>query len=456
MPLKTINPTSEEIIKEYPEISREELEKQIEKSHEAFIRHKRTSFSRRAELFNNLADLLEKRKNRYGRLISEEMGKPLDQAEAETVKCAFVCRYYAENAEKFLERQYVETNRKVSYISYRPLGVLLAIMPWNFPFWQVLRFAAPYIMAGNTCLLKHSNNTTGSAIAIEEAFRDAGFTDNVFKTLLIDVDKVESVIKHPLIKGISLTGSTRVGKIVAGQAAEVMKKCVFELGGSDPYVILDDADLEAAADILVNGRYYNGGQTCISPKRIIASKKIAPKLTELIVARASEWKCGDPLENRPNTVGPIARKDLLEQFEDQIRRSVEAGAECKLGGKRPDMKGYFYLPTVLTGIDKNNPAYSEEFFGPAICVIETEDEEEAVRTANDSCYGLGGAVFSKDVKRAERIAENDITAGAVAVNGLVKSDPRLPFGGVNDSGYGREIGVVGIREFVNIKSVCID
>jgi len=455
MELITYNPSTGEVLKKYTQIDDNELELKLSNSKKSFQDWSKTTFEFRASILHNVAAILEKNKKQYAELMALEMGKPIAEGISEIEKCAFVCNYYADNAELMLKPTHIDLNFSESYIAYKPLGTILAIMPWNFPFWQVFRCAAPTLMAGNCCVLKHSNNTTGSAIAIEEIFKEAGVPEGVFYSLIIDVDRVEKVISHSAVQGISFTGSTRVGKIVASQAGLAMKKCVFELGGSDPYVILDDADLDYAADIVVNGRYYNAGQTCISPKRAIITKKNEKHFIDLILAKAQKWTADNPLKQTPNAIGPLARKDLLNGFSDQVEKSITLGAKCIIGGKKIDSNGNYYLPTVLIDVKKGMPAYDEELFGPAISIITAKDEDEALIIANDTEFGLGGAVFTNDIEKGKYIAENILQCGAACVNTLVKSDPRLPFGGVKNSGYGREIGLIGLQEFVNIKIINI-
>ncbi len=455
MEIVTINPTTEEIINKYPEDTLKEVDAKLKIAETAFESWSRSLFEERTEYMWKLADLIDERKHIYAQLMAMEMGKPISQSVAELDKCSLVCRWYADNAEEFLANEIIPTKHDKSYVCYRPLGAILAIMPWNYPFWQVLRFAAPTVMAANVCVLKHSNNTTACSLAIHQLFLDAGFPEGIFTSLVIDVDKVKEVIKHPVIKGITFTGSTKVGKIVAAHAGSVMKKCVFELGGSDPYVIFDDADLELAADQITNARFTNSGQTCISPKRVIVTGKRINKLTTLLQERTDLWSCGDPLREETRKMGPIARKDLLIKLEDQVKRSIDAGAKLICGGKREKGRGYFYQPTILTNVKADNPAYNEELFGPIITIIEAKDERNALEIANDSKFGLGAAIYSKNINRAIEIGEEQLRAGAIAINGIVKSDPRLPFGGIKDSGYGRELGKEGIREFVNAKTICV-
>lgn len=454
MPISSINPATGEVIKEYQEHTPDEVRAIIESAHQTYLEWRKTPFSERAALMRRAGQLLRERAESYGMLMTLEMGKLLKDAKAEVEKCAWVCDYYAENAEKFLQPQLVETTASKSYISFQPIGVVLAVMPWNFPFWQVLRFAAPALMAGNVGVLKHASNVFGSALAIEEVFRDAGFPPNAFRTLLIGSRQIDAVIENPLIQAVTLTGSTPAGRAVARKAGEMLKKTVLELGGSDPYIILEDADLEFAANTCVHSRLINGGQSCIAAKRFIVVDAVREEFERRYVEKMKAVKMGDPMAS-DTTLGPQARTDLRDELHDQVKRSIEKGAKCLLGGEIPNMAGAFYPPTVLTDVKKGMPAYDEELFGPVAAIIPVHDEVEAIRVANDSVFGLGAAVFTQNVARGERIAEKELEAGSCFVNDFVRSDPRLPFGGIKESGYGRELSEFGIREFVNIKTVYI-
>ena len=383
-----------------------------------------------------------------------EMGKPIAQSRAEVEKCAWVCEYYAENAEKFLSDELITTDASKSFVTFQPLGVVLAVMPWNFPFWQVFRFAAPSLMAGNSGILKHASNVSGCALAIEEVFREAGFPKNLFKTILVPSSEMESVIKNEKIKAVTLTGSVPAGKSVAKTAGSVLKKTVMELGGSDPYVILEDADLEMAAETCVNARLINGGQSCIAAKRFIVVEKIYNEFEKLFVEKMKSKKMGDPFDES-NDLGPQASVSLRDDLHKQVEKSIKLGAELLLGGKIPEIKGAYYPPTVLSNVKKGMPAYDEELFGPVAAIIKSKDETEAIKIANDTIFGLGAAVFTSDMKRGEKIAKEKLQAGCCFVNAFVKSDPRLPFGGIKESGYGRELSAFGIKEFVNIKTIYI-
>ena len=383
-----------------------------------------------------------------------EMGKPIAQSRAEVEKCAWVCEYYAENAEKFFSDEMIETDASKSFVSFQPLGIVLAVMPWNFPFWQVFRFAAPGLMAGNAGILKHASNVSGCALAIEEVFREAGFPENLFRTILVPSSQMEKVIKNEKIKAVTLTGSVPAGKAVAKTAGSVLKKTVMELGGSDPYVILEDADLEMAADTCVTARFINGGQSCIAAKRFIVVEKVYDEFEKLFIEKMKSKKMGDPIDES-NDIGPQASVPLRDELHQQVEKSIKLGAELLLGGKIPELKGAYYPPTVLSNVKKGMPAYDEELFGPVAALIKAKDESEAIKIANDTIFGLGAAVFTGDVARGEKIAKEKLHAGCCFVNAFVKSDPRLPFGGIKESGYGRELSVYGIREFVNIKSIYI-
>lgn len=452
--LQSINPANEELIHQYEEMSDSLISEIIDKTNSAYLEWKLTTFSQRSELMKNAAKILRNRKEEFARLMTLEMGKPILQSRAEVEKCAWVCDYYAENAEKFLANEIVKTEFSKSYITYQPLGVVLAVMPWNFPFWQVFRFAAPTLMAGNTGILKHASNVMGCALAIEEIFVKAGFPENVFRTLLISSKKVEQAIRNKNVQAVTLTGSTPAGKNVAAIAGSEVKKTLLELGGSDPYVILEDADLESAAEICVNARLINSGQSCIAAKRFIVVEEIYKIFEELFVQKMKAKKMGDSLDES-NHLGPQARKDLRDELHEQVMQSIRKGAKLLLGGVIPNIKGAYYPPTVLANVTKGMPAYDEEIFGPVASLIKVKDEAEAINVANATSFGLGAAVFTKDIQRGEFIAEKKLIAGSCFVNDSVRSDPRLPFGGVKESGYGRELALFGVREFVNIKTVCI-
>ena len=454
MTFQSINPASGTPVSSYEEMQRAEVSKIVEKAHSAFLGWRRTPFRDRAVPMKKAGQILRDKSKEYGRLMAEEMGKPFKDGIAEAEKCATACDYFAEHAEKFLSTEDVATDAKRSFVTFQPLGVVLAVMPWNFPFWQVFRFAAPALMAGNAGVLKHASNVPGCALAIEQIFRDAGFPENLFRTLMIGSKEVNAVIEHPLVRAVTLTGSTPAGRAVAAKAGECLKKTVLELGGSDAYIIMDDADIEQAAAIAAKGRLVNSGQSCIAAKRFIVTERTRAKFEEALVKKMRAAKVGDPMAEGTQ-VGPMARRDLRDDLHKQVESSIRTGARVLCGGEIPKGEGAFYLPTVLTGVKKGMPAYDEELFGPVAAIIAVEDEKQAISVANDSEFGLGGGVIGKDIARAEKIAAEEIEAGCVFVNDAVRSDPRLPFGGVKDSGYGRELSQFGIREFVNIKTVFV-
>lgn len=452
--LTSINPANEEEIAKYEEHSDQEIEEILSLSDQAFKKWKNVSFGERADLLKNAGKILRERKREFAELMTLEMGKPISGAEAEVEKCAWVCDYYAENGEHFLEKQIIETDAQKSFVTFEPLGTVLAVMPWNFPFWQVFRFAVPGMMAGNAGLLKHASNVTGCALAIEEVFREAGFPENLFRTLKISSKKVAGVIEHPVVKAVTLTGSVPAGKAVAEKAGSVLKKSVLELGGSDPYLILDDANLDKAIPTCVNSRLINSGQSCIAAKRFIVVESRYDEFMEKFVKEMKKRRMGDPM-NPDFDLGPQARNDLRDELHDQVQRSLDKGANCLLGSEIPNKKGAWYPPTVLADVKPGMAAYEEELFGPVAAIIKAKDEEEAIRIANDSDFGLGASVFTEDLQKGEEIASKRLNAGNCFVNSLVKSDPRLPFGGVKESGYGRELSHFGIKEFVNIKTVYV-
>jgi succinate-semialdehyde dehydrogenase/glutarate-semialdehyde dehydrogenase len=454
MPIESINPANGKIIRAYDEMSPSEVDAILDRAHRAHLDWRESAFSDRSRLMRAAARILREGAKDYARLMTEEMGKPIKDGRAEAEKCAWACDYYAEMAEEFLRPIPVATDASKSFVAFEPIGVVLAVMPWNFPFWQVFRFAAPALMAGNAGVLKHASNVMGSALAIEEVFKTAGFPPDLFRSLLIGGRQVARVIENPNVVAVTLTGSTPAGKAVASKAGEMLKKTVLELGGSDPYVILEDADLEEAADICVRSRLVNSGQSCIAAKRFIVLEKHKEAFEKRFVELMKSKKMGDPMEE-DTVVGPQAREDLRDELHQQVQKSIEKGARVLLGGEVPKAPGAFYPPTVLTDVRKGMPAYDEELFGPVAAIIAVKDEDEAIRIANDSVFGLGAAVFTKDIKRGEEIARKHLHAGACFVNSLVKSDPRLPFGGIKESGYGRELADFGIREFVNIKTVYV-
>ncbi|UCH61939.1 MAG: NAD-dependent succinate-semialdehyde dehydrogenase [Fidelibacterota bacterium] len=454
MTIEAVNPATGETIKTYRENTPAEIHDIIKGVDEAFHSWRHTALTERAPLVKNIAGVLRDNREEYALLATREMGKPITESRAEVEKCAWVCDYYADNAAVFLQPEVVETDASKSYVTFQPLGVVLAVMPWNFPFWQLFRFAAPAVMAGNTIVMKHSSNVPGCALAIEDIFHKAGFPTGIFRTLLVGSSRVAELIEHSLIRAVTLTGSVPAGKAVAAKAGAVAKKTVLELGGSDPYVILEDADLEATITTCVTSRLINSGQTCIAAKRFVVVEPLRERFEALFVEQMCARKMGDPLEE-DTIVGPQARHDLRNELHQQVQDSIEQGATCLLGGRIPESKGAYYPPTVLTGVTKGMPAYEEELFGPVAAIIPVKDEKEAIRVANDTLFGLGAAVFTRDVERGERIAATELEAGCCFVNAFVKSDPRLPFGGIKESGYGRELSSYGIREFVNVKTVYV-
>jgi succinate-semialdehyde dehydrogenase/glutarate-semialdehyde dehydrogenase len=452
--MKSINPATGVVIKEYEVMNDTEASAIVDKAHSAFLDWRKSDFGTRTTLMHEAANVLNKNKEKYARLMTEEMGKVYKEAIAEVEKCAWVCEYYAEQAKGFLVDEPVKTDSSNSFVTYQPIGAVLAVMPWNFPLWQVFRFAAPALMAGNAGLLKHAGNVCGCALAIEEVFREAGFPENAFRTVLIKSDQVALIIEHKYVRAVTLTGSTKAGSAVASKAGECLKKSVLELGGSDAYLILKDADLEYAAETCVKSRLINAGQSCIAAKRFIVVEDIYDDFLALFTKKMKAKKMGDPMDDDTD-IGPQASEELRDELHKQVQTSIEKGATCVLGGERPEGEGFFYPPTILTNVTENMPAYDEELFGPVASVLKVRNEEEAITVANNTPFGLGGAVFTKDIERGTKIARNRIDSGACVVNNLIKSDPRLPFGGVKESGYGRELSYFGIREFVNIKAVSV-
>jgi len=454
MTIESRNPATGEVLARYDEMGADTWEAILSQVEVAFRDWRQTELEHRAELLKRLAKLLRDRRQQLAELMTQEMGKPITQSVAEVVKCAWVCEYYAERGADFLAAEVTETDARCSFVTFEPLGPVLAVMPWNFPLWQVLRFAAPALMAGNTAVLKHASNVPGSALAIETLIRDAGFPSDCFRTLLISGGQVADVIASPQVKAVTLTGSTQAGRAVAEQAGRHLKKTVLELGGSDAYLILEDADLDQAVASCVTSRLINNGQSCIAAKRFIVPRTLQKEFEERFVDLMRSKVLGDPMEEETE-VGPLAREDLRDELHQQVERSVEAGAHLLLGGTIPDRKGAWYPPTALTHVKPGMPAYDEELFGPVAAIIPVDDEAEGIRVANDSEFGLGAAVFTTDHERGEAIASKQLEAGSCFVNDLVRSDPRLPFGGIKDSGYGRELSHFGIREFVNVKTVYV-
>ncbi|MBP0902372.1 NAD-dependent succinate-semialdehyde dehydrogenase [Mariniflexile gromovii] len=450
----SINPATGETIASYDRISIQEAISKIEKAQVAFKKWKTTTYAERAKLFYKLADVFEENKEDYAQLATSEMGKTTDQAKKEVEKCAWICRYYAEHSANLLKDVLVDTEASKSYVTYQPLGVILAVMPWNFPFYQVIRFAVPALMAGNTGVLKHASNVQGCAMALEDAMRKAGFPEGVFMNLNLPSDAMESVIAHEHIVAVTLTGSAPAGKSVASIAGKHLKKTVLELGGSDAYIIMADADLEMATDLATQGRLQNNGQTCIAAKRFIVLDAIYDDFLKLFTEKMKRAKMGDPT-HKDTLYGPLARLDLREELHQQVEKTIAQGGTLVLGGKIPEGKGAYYPATILADLKPGMEAFDEELFGPVASVIRATNDTEAMALANNSKFGLGAGVITSNKEKGEALALQ-LEAGNCFVNKLVASDPRLPFGGVKESGYGRELSGYGIKEFVNTKSVWID
>ena len=451
--MRSINPATGKVIREYPDHTPAEVEAIVRRAESAYAYWRDTSFAHRAQRMHGAAAVLHRRRGELAELMTVEMGKPIAAAEGEVDKCAAACTYFAEHAERLLAAEQVATDATRSYVRFDPLGPVLAVMPWNFPLWQVFRFAAPGLMAGNVGLLKHASNVAGCALAIERIFLDAGFPAGVFSTLLIGGGEAERLIAHPAIRAVTLTGSEAAGMAVASAAGKALKKTVLELGGSDPFIILPDVDIEAVAAAAASARCINSGQSCIAAKRFIVHETIAEAFEAGFARHMSALKVGDPMD-RATQVGPLARGDLRDSLHDQVQRTLAAGARLLAGGKSLSGAGFYYAPTVLADVCPGMAAFDEETFGPVAAVIRAKDADEAVALANQSNFGLGASIWTQDTPLAERLAAR-IEAGNVFINGPVKSDPRLPFGGVKQSGYGRELSQIGIREFVNIKAVWV-
>jgi len=453
MAIATINPATGEVVQTFQALTTEQIESKLQFAVSAFRAERKTPFAERAKRMMKAAEILERDRERFGRLMTLEMGKPLKAAIAEAAKCATACRYYAENAEKLLADEVVETGAKKSFVRYLPLGPILAVMPWNFPFWQVIRFAAPALMAGNVGLLKHASNVPQCAIALEKIFRDAGFPEGVFQTLLIGSGQVDALLNDPRVVAATLTGSEQAGIQVGIGAAKRIKKVVLELGGSDPFIVMPSADLDAAVATAVEARVINNGQSCIAAKRFIVAAPIADEFERKFVARMQGLRVGDPFDQKTE-LGPLATPDAVTTLDADVQKTVQAGAKVLTGGHPLKRPGNYYAPTVLTNIPKDSPAYGEEFFGPVASIFRAKDQDEAIRIANDVRFGLGASAWTNDEKERERFI-NELEAGMVFINKMVASDTRIPFGGVKQSGHGRELGAVGIREFMNAKTVWI-
>jgi succinate-semialdehyde dehydrogenase / glutarate-semialdehyde dehydrogenase len=453
MAIKSINPATGETLQSFEALTPQQIDQKLELAKNTFRDHRRTSFSDRERLMLGAADTLKSRKDEYARLMTLEMGKPIKAAVQEVEKCEWVCRYYAEHAREYLADIPIQTDAARSFVKFQPLGPILAVMPWNFPFWQVFRFAVPALMAGNVGLLKHASNVPQCALAIEDVFRRAGFREGAFQALLIGSDAVEHILEDRRVVAATLTGSEPAGRSVASIAGKQLKKTVLELGGSDPFVVMPSARLEEAATTAVKARTINNGQSCIAAKRFIVAKEIYDEFTALFVEGMKALRVGDPLDEKVE-IGPLATPQILDDLEEQVKKAVAGGARVLTGGKRISGPGNFYEPTILANVTRDVPAYCEELFGPVALLFRADNIEEAIRIANDTDFGLGASAWTNESNEADRFVE-DLEAGLVFINGMVASDPRLPFGGIKNSGYGRELSDFGIREFVNIKSVSV-
>ena len=453
MSIQSINPATEEVIETFEPHTTAQVNQALDEAHNAFLSWRETTFAERGAALHRIATYLREHKAELARLATLEMGKPIVESEAEVEKCAWNCDFYADNAEKFLADERIATNARESYISFLPLGVVLALMPWNFPYWQVFRFAAPALMAGNTILLKHASNVSLTALRMERIFQDCGLPEGAFRTVLVPGAETRRIIEDPRIAAVTLTGSDAAGVSVASTSGQVLKKTVLELGGSDAFIVLEDADLDAAAQMAVRARYQNTGQSCIAAKRFIVVEPVADAFEQKFVEAAAKLRVGDPLD-RETQVGPMARGDLRDALEKQVQESLKMGARAALGGKPLARKGYFFEPSIVTNVTPEMPLFREETFGPVAAVIRARDTEDAVELANDSNFGLGGNLWTSNIERARSLARH-LESGGVFINGMTASDPRLPFGGIKHSGYGRELSSFGIREFVNIQTVWI-
>ena len=453
MSIQSINPATGEVLETFELFSPTQIDEALGAAHSAFQSWRETDFAERSALFQRLAAYLRAHKTELGRIASLEMGKPLSEGEAEAEKCAWNCDYYAENAERFLADEKIATNATDSYVSYQPLGVVLALMPWNYPFWQVFRFAAPALMAGNTAVLKHASNVSRCALEIEHIFRECGFPEGVFRTVLVPGAETGTLIADPRVAAVTLTGSEEAGIAVASASGRHLKKHVLELGGSDAFIVLEDADLDAAAQTAVGARFQNTGQSCIAAKRFIVVESVAEEFEHKFAEKAAKLRVGDPLQ-RETQIGPVARGDLRDELDRQVQATVQMGARVLLGGKPVEGKGSFYEPTIVTNVTPEMPMFREETFGPAAAIIHARDTEHAIELANSSQFGLGGNLWTRNIEQGRQLARR-LESGALFLNGMTASDPRLPFGGVKHSGYGRELSVFGIREFVNIQTVWI-
>ena len=454
MAIATINPATGEVIKTFQPLSEAEIDKKLQRAVQVFKSEAKTPFAVRAQRMLQAAQIVERDKEKFAHLMTLEMGKTYKSAVAEAVKCTTACRYYAENAERFMADEVVETGAKKSFVRYLPIGPVLAVMPWNFPFWQVFRFAAPALMAGNVGLLKHASNVPQCALAIESIFLEAGFPEGAFQTLLIGSGQVDALLNDPRVVAATLTGSEQAGIQVGVGAAKRIKKVVLELGGSDPFIVMPSANLDTAVATAVQARVQNNGQSCIAAKRFIVAEPIADEFERKFVARMESLKIGDPFDEKTE-LGPLSTPDGVKDLDADVQKTIQAGAKLLTGGHPINRPGNFYAPTVLTNIPKNSPAYGEEFFGPVASVFRVKNQDEAIRLANDVRFGLGASAWTNDEKERERFI-NELEAGMVFINKMVASDPRIPFGGVKASGHGRELSAVGMREFLNAKTVWVE
>lgn len=453
MRIKTINPTTDEVLETFEAYNQEQINAALDEAHQAFLQWRSTTFAERAKHLHGVAHYLRERKTELARIAVLEMGKTITEAEAEVEKCAWNCDFYAENAERFLADEKVVANAAESYVAFRPLGVILAVMPWNFPYWQVFRFAAPALMAGNTAVLKHASNVSRVALEIERIIQEAGLPKGSLKTVLVPGSETSKLIADPRIAAVTLTGSEAAGVEVAGASGHALKKTVLELGGSDAFIVLEDADLDQAAQVAVTARFQNNGQSCIAAKRFIVVESVAEAFEQKFAANTAKLKVGDPLEH-DTKVGPLARKDLRETLDQQVQQAVEQGAKVLIGGKARAGKGNFYEPTILTNVTPEMSVFTDETFGPVAAVIHARDVEHALELANDTKFGLSSNLWTRNIERARELAAR-IEAGGVFINGMTASDSRLPFGGIKSSGYGRELSAFGIQEFVNVQTVWI-
>ena len=453
MSIQTINPTTGEVLETFEPYNERQINEALEQARHAFVQWRATPFAERANHLHSIASSLRDHQAELARLAVLEMGKSITEAEAEVEKCAWNCDYFAEHAQEFLREEHIATNATKSYIAFHPLGVILAVMPWNFPYWQVFRFAAPTLMAGNTAVLKHASNVSRVALEIERIFQEAGLPQGVLRTVLVPGSETRRLIEDPRIEAVTLTGSDAAGVEVAAASGHVLKKTVLELGGSDAFIVLEDADLDQAAQVAVTARFQNNGQSCIAAKRFIVVESVAEAFERKFVEAVSKAQVGNPL-NRETRIGPMARGDLRDALDRQVQASIQMGARVLLGGKPIEGKGYFYAPTIVTDVTSDMPMFREETFGPAAAVIHARDTEHAVELANDSVFGLSCNLWTRDIEQARRLASR-IAAGSLFINGMTASDPRLPFGGIKRSGYGRELSRFGMREFVNIQTVWI-